>query len=318
MTIDTRQQLLAQINSAITLNGTGAITGPILNNILDTMVNSALFNTGTWSQYTSYYPLDIVSYNGASYIAILPNVNITPNNSTYWAVFVSAIAPGASGPSTSVQFNSAGTLAGSSNLLFDGSTLTANALLVSTTATVSGSVSAGSASITGAVSAASATITGALNTSTAAVTTSATINALTLTSGTSPALLLPNATETTTASSTAATGTINFDVITQSILYYTLSSTGNWTINVRGNASNSLNSFMATGQTITIAFLATNGSTGYYQTAFTIDGTSVTPKWQGGTAPTSGDTSALDVYIYSILKTGSATYTVLATLAKFQ
>jgi len=173
-------------------------------------------------------------------------------------------------------------------------------------------------SITGAVSAASATITGALNTSTAAVTTSATINALTLTSGTSPALLLPNATETTTASSTAATGTINFDVITQSILYYTLSSTGNWTINVRGNASNSLNSFMATGQTITIAFLATNGSTGYYQTAFTIDGTSVTPKWQGGTAPTSGDTSALDVYTYSILKTGSATYTVLATLAKFQ
>ena len=75
---------------------------------------------------------------------------------------------------------------------------------------------------------------------------------------------------------------------------------------------------MATGQTITIAFLATNGSTGYYQTAFTIDGTSVTPKWQGGTAPTSGDTSALDVYTYSILKTGSATYTVLATLAKFQ
>jgi hypothetical protein len=282
------------------------------------MVNSALFNVGAWSQYTSYYPLDIVSYNGASYIAILPNVNTTPNNSTYWAVFVSAIAPGAGGPNTSVQYNSAGTLAGSSNLTFDGTTTTANALIVSTTATVSGSVSAGSLSVTGAVAAASATLTGALSASTASVTTSATINALTLTSGITPALILPNATETTTTSATAATGTINFDVITQSVLYYTTSSSGNWTLNVRGNATNSLNSFMTTGQTITIVFLATNGSTGYYQTAFTIDGTSVTPKWQGGTAPISGDTSALDVYTYSILKTGSATYTVLATLTKFQ
>lgn len=87
MTIDTRQQLLAQINAQITLNGTGAITGPILNNILDTMVNSSLFNTGTWSQYTSYAPLDIVYYNGATYIALTANVNQVPPNATYWSIF---------------------------------------------------------------------------------------------------------------------------------------------------------------------------------------------------------------------------------------
>lgn len=89
MTIDTRQQLLAQINSQITLNGTGAITGPILNNILDTIVNSSLFSTGVWSQYTSYAPLDIVTYSGATYIAIVPNVNQVPPNTTYWSLFSS-------------------------------------------------------------------------------------------------------------------------------------------------------------------------------------------------------------------------------------
>lgn len=92
MTIDTRQQLLAQINAQITLNGTGAITGPILNNILDTMVNSSLFNTGTWSQYTSYVPLDIVYYSGATYIALIANVNQVPPNATYWTLFSSTSA----------------------------------------------------------------------------------------------------------------------------------------------------------------------------------------------------------------------------------
>ena len=93
MTIDTRQQLLAQINAQIKLNGTGAITGPILNNILDTMVNSSLFNTGAWSQYTSYAPLDIVSYNGATYLALVANVNQVPPNPAYWSLFSSAATP---------------------------------------------------------------------------------------------------------------------------------------------------------------------------------------------------------------------------------
>jgi len=89
MTIDTRQQLLTTINAQIKLNGTGAITGPILNNILDTMVNSSLFNTGAWSQYTSYAPLDIVTYSGATYIALVANVNQVPPNVTYWSLFSS-------------------------------------------------------------------------------------------------------------------------------------------------------------------------------------------------------------------------------------
>ena len=91
MTIDNRQQLLNTINSQITLNGTGAITGPILNNVLDTMVNSALFYAGNWSAYTNYSPLDVVVYNGTSYTALVTNVNVTPSsNPTIWGPLVIA------------------------------------------------------------------------------------------------------------------------------------------------------------------------------------------------------------------------------------
>jgi hypothetical protein len=63
--------------------------------------------------------------------------------------------------------------------------------------------------------------------------------------------------------------------------------------------------------------LATQGATAYYNSAVTIDGNSVTPKWQGGSAPTSGNASSIDSYNYVIIKTGSAAFTVLASVTKF-
>jgi hypothetical protein len=131
------------------------------------------------------------------------------------------------------------------------------------------------------------------------------------------ASVLLNAAETTTVSATAATGTINYYVNSQSVLYYTTNASANWTLNVAFSAGTSLNSALATGQTVTIAFMVTQGATAYYASAFTIDGTSVTPKWQGGTAPSSGNASSIDVYTYTITKTASATYTVLASQTKF-
>jgi VCBS repeat-containing protein len=126
---------------------------------------------------------------------------------------------------------------------------------------------------------------------------------------TAPVVISPE--ERTTVSATAATGTVNFDASTQGVLYYTTNASGNWTLNVRGTSSTTLNSILATGDAITVSFLVTNGSTAYYQTAFTIDGTSVTPKYSGGTAPSAGNASAIDAYSFTIIKTGSATFTVL-------
>ena len=120
-----------------------------------------------------------------------------------------------------------------------------------------------------------------------------------------------------TISATAANGTINYDALTQAVLYYTTDASGNWTINVRGDGSNTLNSIMSTGEALTVVFLATQGSTAYYNSAFEVDGSSVTPNWQGGSAPTEGTASGIDVYTYNIIKTGDAAFTVLASVVDF-
>jgi hypothetical protein len=127
----------------------------------------------------------------------------------------------------------------------------------------------------------------------------------------------PNIAEVDTISATAATGTINYDITTQSVLFYTSNARANWTVNFRGSSGTTLNTLMQTGESISATFLVTQGATAYYNSAVTIDGTSVTPKWQGGTAPTSGNASSVDCYTYVIQKTGSATYAVLASQTKF-
>ncbi len=120
-------------------------------------------------------------------------------------------------------------------------------------------------------------------------------------------------------SATAATGTINFNINTSVVWYYTTSASANWTVNIRGDASNSLDSLMAVGESLTCAFLVTQGATAYYNSAVQVDGTTsgVTTKWQGGSAPTSGNASGIDVYTYTVVKTAAATFTVLASQTQF-
>jgi hypothetical protein len=127
-----------------------------------------------------------------------------------------------------------------------------------------------------------------------------------------------NALEVVTVSATAATGTINYDVTTQSVLYYTTNASANWTVNFRGSSGTSLDTAMATGEAITVVFLVSQGATAYYNNAVTIDGSSVTPKYQGGTAWSSGNASGIDAYSYTIVKTGSATFTVFAAQTQFK
>lgn len=127
-----------------------------------------------------------------------------------------------------------------------------------------------------------------------------------------------NGNEVVTVSATAATGTINYDIGTQSVLYYTSNASANWTVNFRFSSGTSLNTALATGQSVTVVFAVTTGTTAYYNNAITVDGSSVTPKYQGGTAPTSGNASSIDVYSYTIVKTGSATYTILASQTQFK
>jgi hypothetical protein len=129
--------------------------------------------------------------------------------------------------------------------------------------------------------------------------------------------LLNNISETTTVSATAASGTVAYYVTSQSVLYYTVNALANFTINIAASSGTTLNSVLGIGQSVTVVFLNTNGSTAYYNNAVTIDGVSVTPKWQGGSAPTLGNINSVDIYTYTILKTASATYTVFASQSQF-
>lgn len=116
---------------------------------------------------------------------------------------------------------------------------------------------------------------------------------------------------------TSTSGVIDFDVNTQAIMFFTVNQSANRTINFRADASTALNDVMDVGQSLTLAVPMTQGSTAYYLDTFQIDGTAVTPKWQGGTAPDAGNESGIDVYSFTIIKTASATYTVLAALSAF-
>jgi len=132
-------------------------------------------------------------------------------------------------------------------------------------------------------------------------------------------IVLNDAAEVATVSATAATGTINYDITTQSVLYYTSNASANWTVNFRASSGTSLNTLMSTGQSMTVAFLVTQGATAYYNSAVQVDGTTsgVTTRWLGG-APTAGNASGIDSYRYLIIKTGSATFTVLASNTQFK
>jgi len=131
---------------------------------------------------------------------------------------------------------------------------------------------------------------------------------------------IKSAQEIATISATAATGTINYDYKTQSVLHYTTNATANWVLNVRGDSGTTLSSLMDVGDSVTVVFTSANGATAYYQTSLQIDGTTtgVTIRWQGGIAPTAGNASSVDVYTFNILKTAATpTYSVFASQTRF-
>ena len=115
----------------------------------------------------------------------------------------------------------------------------------------------------------------------------------------------------------ALTGTINVDIKDQAALYYTTNASANWTLNFRWDSATTLNLSMSTNSSVTVAFAATNGATAYRPTTIQVDGTTVTPKWQGGTAPSAGNANSIDVYVFNILKTGFNAYTVFASQTRF-
>ena len=113
------------------------------------------------------------------------------------------------------------------------------------------------------------------------------------------------------------TSNINFDTNTQGVQLDTAAASANFTVNLRGDGSNSLDASMDTGESITVAYISKQGATAYYNTTVQVDGSTVTPVWQGGSAPTAGNTTSNDVYTFTAIKTASSTFTVLAAQTQY-
>ena len=120
-----------------------------------------------------------------------------------------------------------------------------------------------------------------------------------------------------TVTATAPSATTNYDFKTQAVRFYTSSATTNFTVNIRGNSTTTLNDTMTTGQTATMVLMVTNGATPYYPNVIQIDGTTISPLYQGGFTITSGNANSVDIYTITVVKTAANTYISFVSQTKF-
>lgn len=137
-------------------------------------------------------------------------------------------------------------------------------------------------------------------------------NAVAITGGSISSIL-----ENATVTASAPTSSINYDFKTQAVRFYTNSCTTNFTVNIRGNSTTTLNDTMTTGQTATMVLMVTNGATPYYPNVIQIDGTTITPLYQGGYTITAGNASSVDIYTITVVKTAANTYISFVSQTKF-
>jgi hypothetical protein len=260
---------------------------PTSNQIYTSGGRSWIWNGSSWVAYTTTITADLIA-NGSITSAMIANGTIVAADIADYTVSNTKLV---NASITNAQIASA-TI---TDTQIASSTIT-NAKLANTTVTV------GSTAIS----------LGGSNTTIAGLTSITSANANISTAFTTKGVIEP-----ISVSATAATGTINIDFLSNPGVYYTTNASANWTLNVRGNSSTTLNSVLATGDMASITFLAQQGGTAYYANVIQVDGSTVTPKWQGGTAPTSGNASSIDGYSLTILKTGNAAFTVFASQTKF-
>jgi hypothetical protein len=121
--------------------------------------------------------------------------------------------------------------------------------------------------------------------------------------------------------SSSTSGNVNVSLDDNSVYYVTSNVAGNVTFNIRVSPDVTLNSFMANGQSITTAFILTQGSTQFLAN-LAIDGLyqSSNTRWSSNTRPTyaaSLTNQQLDVYTFTSIKIGSNSFSVLGSRTSY-
>jgi hypothetical protein len=119
-----------------------------------------------------------------------------------------------------------------------------------------------------------------------------------------------------TASATSSTTTVQY--LSATNWYFKGLSTTNWTFDFIGDGSTTLSSLLANNTSTTFVVLTTNGPTGYRSgSTVKVDGSTVTTRWQGGTAPSLGNANSIDIYTISILKDNTGALLAFASQTRF-
>jgi hypothetical protein len=125
-------------------------------------------------------------------------------------------------------------------------------------------------------------------------------------------LTLRKVNETSNLTIAAASGNVNIDISNNSVHFFTGYSTANTTFNLRGSSSETFDSVISIGQTISVA-VAVSNDTQRYIANLSIDGVSQTLYYAGNTRPDIAAITAeeINLFSYSILKTAGNNYTVI-------
>ncbi len=259
---------------------------------------------GTYDGGTAYEIDDVIlfddSVTNSAYIAVANSTGQNPSssgtvNSTYWNLLAQGASATSSGTADGqIQYKSATGFAATSLLFYD---TTNNYLGISSeiptrTLDVLGTFQSTNLNITGIATFIDANVDDKLSFDTIL--------------------------ETTTITAGATNATTDLDVKNGSTFLFTTNSGATWTHNLRGDASTTLDSIMDVGQSLVVTVISKQNNVSYYTANITIDGSGQTEYWTAGSAPAAGmSSSGYDVYSWTIIKTGSAAFTVLATQSQF-
>jgi hypothetical protein len=104
----------------------------------------------------------------------------------------------------------------------------------------------------------------------------------------------------------------DLDLRSKQVYLYSGNATGNFTLNLRGDGSNTLNSVLSDGNSISATVMVGMGASLYALTDVKIDGVTQTVKWTNSSKTLTA--SKLNIISITAIKTANATFTVVGTV----